>query len=80
MGCIPSILARSPAGLCSEEINKLVLPFNENVKSMMNNFNANLTGARFIYIDIARMFRDILANSQAYGMIHTFVHTFVIIY
>ncbi|KAG8661090.1 GDSL esterase/lipase At1g71691 [Manihot esculenta] len=67
MGCIPSILARSPAGLCSEEINKLVLPFNENIKSMMNKFNANLTGARFIYIDIARMFRDILANSQAYG-------------
>ncbi|CAI0396590.1 unnamed protein product, partial [Linum tenue] len=58
MGCIPSILAQSPAGLCSEEVNKLVTPFNQNVKAMINNFNANLPGARFTYIDIAKMFRE----------------------
>ncbi|CAN1293878.1 GDSL esterase/lipase At1g71691, partial [Linum perenne] len=33
MGCIPSILAQSPSGLCSEEVNKLVTPFNQNVKN-----------------------------------------------
>ncbi|CAN0890100.1 GDSL esterase/lipase At1g71691 [Linum grandiflorum] len=67
MGCIPSILAQSPAGLCSEEVNKLVSPFNQNVKAMINNFNANLPGARFTYIDISKMFRDVLANSGNYG-------------
>lgn len=74
MGCIPSILAQNPEGLCSEEVNQLVLPFNENVKTMMNNFNANLPGARLIYIDVARMFRDILTNSAAYG---TSVHAWL---
>ncbi|XP_057994613.1 GDSL esterase/lipase At1g71691 isoform X2 [Hevea brasiliensis] len=44
MGCIPSILAQSPAGQCSEAVNQLILPFNENVKTMMNNFNTNLPG------------------------------------
>eukprot|EP00257_Ricinus_communis_P020038 XP_015579187.1 GDSL esterase/lipase At1g71691 isoform X2 [Ricinus communis] len=67
MGCIPSILAQSPAGLCSEEVNQLVMPFNENVKTMMNNFNNNLPGAKFIFLDVARMFRDILTNAPAYG-------------
>ncbi|CAI0396596.1 unnamed protein product [Linum tenue] len=67
MGCIPSILAQSPAGLCSEEVNKLVTPFNQNVKAMINNFNANLPGARFTYIDIAKMFREVLTNSERYG-------------
>uniref|UniRef100_A0A6N2LSP4 Uncharacterized protein n=1 Tax=Salix viminalis TaxID=40686 RepID=A0A6N2LSP4_SALVM len=68
MGCIPSILAQSPAGHCSDSVNQLVQPFNENVKAMLNNFNANqLPGAKFIFIDVARMFREILTNSPAYG-------------
>ncbi|KAL3565507.1 hypothetical protein D5086_033553 [Populus alba] len=68
MGCIPSILAQSPAGLCSDSVNQLVQPFNENLKAMLSNFNSNqLPGARFIFIDVARMFRDILTNSPAYG-------------
>jgi phospholipase/lecithinase/hemolysin len=69
MGCIPSILAQSPAGNCSDSVNKLVQPFNENVKAMLKNFNANqLPGAKFIFIDVAHMFREILTNSPAYGM------------
>ncbi|KAG6751038.1 hypothetical protein POTOM_045555 [Populus tomentosa] len=68
MGCIPSILAQSPAGNCSDSVNKLVQPFNENVKAMLKNFNANqLPGAKFIFIDVARMFREILTNSPANG-------------
>ncbi|KAB5512538.1 hypothetical protein DKX38_029566 [Salix brachista] len=50
------------------QLNQLVQPFNENVKAMLNNFNANqLPGAKFIFIDVARMFREILTNSPAYG-------------
>jgi hypothetical protein len=68
MVCIPSILAQSPAGICSDSVNQLVQPFNENVKAMLSNFNANqLPGAKFIFIDVARMFREILTNSPAYG-------------
>ncbi|CAN1235537.1 GDSL esterase/lipase At1g71691 [Linum perenne] len=67
MGCIPSILAQNPAGRCSEEVNNLIAPFNQNVKAMINSLNSNLPGARFVYIDIHRMFRDMLANSGSYG-------------
>ncbi|XVF63369.1 hypothetical protein PTKIN_Ptkin09bG0082300 [Pterospermum kingtungense] len=67
MGCIPSILAQSTVGGCSQDVNQLVLPFNANVKTMINSLNANLPGAGFIYIDIANLFEDIITNSKTYG-------------
>ncbi|KAF5457082.1 hypothetical protein F2P56_021213 [Juglans regia] len=67
MGCIPSILAQSPSGTCSEEVNLLVQPFNANVKTMINNLSANLPGVRFTYMDVAHMFEDIVANARTYG-------------
>ncbi|KAE8684439.1 GDSL esterase/lipase [Hibiscus syriacus] len=67
MGCIPSIIAQSTADGCSEEVNQLVLPFNANVKTMMNSLNADLPGARFIYVDIAHLFEDIVVNAGTYG-------------
>ncbi|ANM60109.1 GDSL-like Lipase/Acylhydrolase superfamily protein [Arabidopsis thaliana] len=67
MGCIPSILAQGNDGKCSEEVNQLVLPFNTNVKTMISNLNQNLPDAKFIYLDIAHMFEDIVANQAAYG-------------
>ena len=67
MGCIPSILAQSPVGQCSDAVNQLVKPFNANVKTMINNLNARLPGSQFIYVNIASMFQDILARPAAYG-------------
>lgn len=67
MGCIPSILAQSPIGRCSDEVNQLMIPFNANIKMMMNNLN-NLPGSRFTYIDVRNMFDDILTNYRSYGM------------
>ncbi|KAL3513459.1 hypothetical protein ACH5RR_026176 [Cinchona calisaya] len=67
MGCIPSILAQSAAGLCSEQVNQLIAPFNANSKAMINNLTANLPGARFAYIDIHNMFQDLLTNHESYG-------------
>ncbi|CAK9326068.1 unnamed protein product [Citrullus colocynthis] len=68
MGCIPSILAQSPSGRCSEEVNQLVGPFNINVKRMIKQLNTNLPGARYSYIDIEHMFQDLLLNSRFYGL------------
>ncbi|KAL9248704.1 GDSL esterase/lipase-like protein, partial [Drosera capensis] len=67
MGCIPSILAQSMTSSCSQQVNDLVTPFNANVKTMLNNLNAELPGAHFIYLDIENMFRDILTRPAAYG-------------
>lgn len=68
MGCIPSILAQSNQGICSEQVNKLVEPFNYNTKAMINNLSADLPGSKFSYIDVHNMFQDLLANAQSYGM------------
>lgn len=67
MGCIPSILAQSSSSVCSDEVNKLVVPFNTNTKAMINNLSASLPGSRFSYIDISKMFQDLLANAGSYG-------------
>ncbi|KAL8133188.1 hypothetical protein AgCh_008594 [Apium graveolens] len=67
LGCIPSILAQSNSGKCSEQVNQLVLPFNTNLRTMVTNLNTNLPGSNFIYLDIHNMFQDILRNSRLYG-------------
>ncbi|GER27575.1 GDSL esterase/lipase [Striga asiatica] len=67
MGCIPSILAQNNNGICSEQVNQLVLPFNTNTKAMINSLSINLPGAKFSYIDIRNMFGDLLANARSYG-------------
>ncbi|MCL7029550.1 hypothetical protein MKW94_010412 [Papaver nudicaule] len=67
LGCIPSILAQSDGEGCSDSVNQLIIPFNTNVKAMMNKLNANLPGAKFIYLDIYKMFQNILTNPRVYG-------------
>ncbi|KAK1407569.1 hypothetical protein QVD17_39188 [Tagetes erecta] len=67
MGCIPSILAQNEAGKCSDEVNQLVLPFNANMKTMINNLSTSLPGSKFVFIDVHNMFQDILANAPSYG-------------
>ncbi|CAM8937086.1 unnamed protein product [Rhodiola kirilowii] len=67
MGCIPSILAQNAQGVCSDEINKLVKPFNANVKMLISNLNDNLPGAKFTFIDINQLFQELLTNSKSYG-------------
>ncbi|KAL7156189.1 hypothetical protein ABFS83_03G126600 [Erythranthe nasuta] len=67
MGCIPSILAQSNNGVCSQEVNQLITPFNANTKMMINNLSTNLPGAKFSYIDVRNLFQDLLANARSYG-------------
>ncbi|KAI3758659.1 hypothetical protein L6452_06228 [Arctium lappa] len=67
MGCIPSILAQSTTGKCSEDVNKLVLPFNANMRTMINNLSTNLPGSKLVFIDVHNMFQDILSNARSYG-------------
>ncbi|KAM7509372.1 hypothetical protein LguiA_019825 [Lonicera macranthoides] len=67
MGCIPSILSQSTSGSCSDDVNRLVEPFNGNIKTMINKLSANLPGSKYSFIDIHNMFQDILANYRTYG-------------
>ncbi|XLQ98396.1 hypothetical protein S83_064595 [Arachis hypogaea] len=65
MGCIPSILAQSASGRCSEEVNLLVQPFNSNVKTVLSNLNNNLPAARFVFVDVANIFQNILLHARS---------------
>ena len=74
MGCIPSVLAQSVAGRCSQEVDDLVLPFNANVRALLDGLNAGggaagggLPGARLTYLDNFRIFRAILGDPAAFG-------------
>ncbi|KAG6470421.1 GDSL esterase/lipase At1g71691-like [Zingiber officinale] len=67
IGCIPSILAESPSGQCSPDVDKLVMLFDSKVKAMVDTLNVNLHHAKFIYVDIYHMILDILANPKQYG-------------
>ena len=75
MGCIPSILERSAAGRCSEEVDALVVPFNDGVRAMLDGLNAGqLPGASFTYLDNYRLFKLILADPPSYGKIQIQVY------
>ncbi|XP_068652243.1 GDSL esterase/lipase At1g71691-like [Aristolochia californica] len=67
LGCVPSILAQDANGRCSDSVNQLVVPFNNNIRSMVDRLNANLPGAKFIYIDTYNMFRQILGSPRSFG-------------
>ncbi|KAI3785382.1 hypothetical protein L1987_44500 [Smallanthus sonchifolius] len=67
MGCIPNIIAQGTTGRCSEDVNQLVLPFNENMRTMINNLSTNLPGSKFVFINVDNMFQDLLSNARSYG-------------
>lgn len=67
LGCIPSILAQSANSRCSEQVNQLVLPFNRNMRAMVNSLNSHLPLTKFIFVDTYKMFQDILYRPRSYG-------------
>ncbi|KAK4341327.1 hypothetical protein RND71_039828 [Anisodus tanguticus] len=67
MGCIPSMLAESSSGQCSDLVNEMVHPFNAKLKTMVMKLNKALPGAHFIYLDMENMFMDIISNHKSYG-------------
>ncbi|RWW24581.1 hypothetical protein BHE74_00013487 [Ensete ventricosum] len=69
VGCSPNELAqRSPDGVaCVEEINSAIRIFNAKLIEVVDEFNAALDGAHFIYIDGYGIFEDILRNPAENG-------------
>ncbi|XP_015057907.1 GDSL esterase/lipase At1g71691-like [Solanum pennellii] len=67
MGCIPSMLAETSGGGCSETVNEMVHPFNSKLRTMIIKLNKDLAGAHLIFLDMEYMFKDIFKNHKAYG-------------
>ncbi|KAF9672501.1 hypothetical protein SADUNF_Sadunf11G0048900 [Salix dunnii] len=69
IGCSPSELAQnSPDGrTCVQRINSANQIFNNKLRSLVDQFNRNAPGAKFIYINAYGIFQDILNRPASFG-------------
>ncbi|KAK1382109.1 GDSL-like Lipase/Acylhydrolase superfamily protein [Heracleum sosnowskyi] len=53
IGCAPAVVSKFGANAsgCVDRVNAAVALFNEKLKPLVDDFNSNLTGAKFIYIN-----------------------------
>lgn len=70
VGCSPNELDQNSANgvQCVQKINDANAMFNVRLRSLVDDFNRNLAGAKFIYINSAGVFDDILRNPSHFGM------------
>ncbi|KFK40111.1 hypothetical protein AALP_AA3G331800 [Arabis alpina] len=53
LGCTPRMIASHGSGLgCATEVNKAVVPFNENLKALVKEFNRHYPNAKFTFVDL----------------------------
>lgn len=74
IACVPSILAQSAYSKCSVDVDNLIAPFNRKVKAMISNLNENLPGAKFIYLDVYRMFFPFVLHGIRANLIYDIDH------
>ncbi|XP_077231995.1 GDSL esterase/lipase At4g16230-like [Tasmannia lanceolata] len=69
IGCIPYQRDLNPSAGddCVAFPNQLAVSFNERLKSLITELNANLEGASFVYADVYRIVLDIIQNFSSYG-------------
>jgi hypothetical protein len=71
IGCIPYLRDTTPTvgTACAEFPNQLARNFNRKLRGLVDELSANLTGSRFLYADVYRVFSDIIANYKSHGNI-----------
>lgn len=69
IGCTPYLrsLNVKGGGKCSSEANQLAIDFNARLKGMLDELNAALSGATFLYADAYGLTAEITSNYKAYG-------------
>ncbi|KFK36130.1 hypothetical protein AALP_AA4G081500, partial [Arabis alpina] len=69
VGCIPFEIESDLTirNRCAVEPNQMAQMFNMQLKSVVEELNANLQGAKFVYADVFRIVYDILQNYSYYG-------------
>ncbi|KAL5997697.1 hypothetical protein ACLOJK_008627 [Asimina triloba] len=73
VGCSPAEIANfSPNSTqCVARINNAIQLFNTRLRSLVDNFNANLPGAKFIYVNAYAIFEDVVNRASSYGFTDT---------
>ncbi|XP_039118391.1 LOW QUALITY PROTEIN: GDSL esterase/lipase At1g33811-like [Dioscorea cayenensis subsp. rotundata] len=75
IGCIPYELARyntndnnnGTQSHCNNKINKAIAIFNKGLVKMVNRFNDQFPGAKFIYVNTFESSKDLVENASSYG-------------
>lgn len=69
LGCIPyqRATAGAPGGSCVDSVNQMLGTFNEGLKSMAKQFNADHQGSIFVYGNDYGALGDMLNNPASYG-------------
>lgn len=69
LGCIPNQRASSlaPPGRCVDQVNLMLGSFNVGLRTLVQQLNANHTGAMFTYGNTYSALGDILNNPSSYG-------------
>lgn len=69
IGCSPNALAQnSPDGTtCVAKINSANQIFNNQLRSLVDTFNRELTDAKFIYINNYGIFQSLISSPRSYG-------------
>ncbi|KAG2241523.1 hypothetical protein Bca52824_096491, partial [Brassica carinata] len=69
VGCIPFSRESDPmaGNECSVEPNEVAQMYNLQLKTVVDDLNANLQGSRFVYADVFRIVYDIIQNYGSYG-------------
>lgn len=70
LGCIPNQRAtwQPPPDRCADFVNQMLGAFNEGLKSLVDQLNANHPGAIFVYGNSYAAVGDILNNPATYGI------------
>ncbi|GAB4831514.1 hypothetical protein Ancab_005532 [Ancistrocladus abbreviatus] len=73
IGCSPNELAQNSQDgkTCVARIDSANQIFNNNLKSLVDQFNSQLPDARFIYINAYGIFQDMINNPARYGYIQS---------
>ncbi|KAI4320127.1 hypothetical protein MLD38_033638 [Melastoma candidum] len=69
LGCIPNQRAtgQAPPDRCVDKVNEMLGPFNEGLRSLVTQLNANHPGAIFVYGNTYSAMGDMLNNPATYG-------------
>ncbi|XP_021775249.1 GDSL esterase/lipase At1g71250 [Chenopodium quinoa] len=69
IGCTPNQKAarQAPEGRCADYVNQIIGTFNEGLRSLVTQLNANHPAAIFVYFNAYGAMGDVLNNPAAYG-------------
>ncbi|KAF3440944.1 hypothetical protein FNV43_RR19230 [Rhamnella rubrinervis] len=69
LGCIPNQRAssRAPEGRCMDDVNQMLGTFNEGLKSMVKQYNADHQDATFVFGNVYGVLGDMLNTPDNYG-------------